>query len=284
MGIINMKEKKYYTADELARLFNIPKQTMLYYDKMGILKPEFVAENEYRYYSTPQYLTLEIILFLRKMDISVPDISKFLENRSRDNILRILDRRKEECLQQIDQARRLIHSLDTYRNTLERSQSLPLNQVLLQNYHDCRMFLTPIPKDKRGGLSTISIRARHVREAFSHCFCKEKPTGWVISGDDFFHHRFSHFSAVVTKSGPPGSDLPCNYVRLGGLYISLHIQGAYFHHGQDSLERMQDFMDKNGLIPDGDVFLFPIISYWVTNNPEEYINSLSVKVVPAGSK
>lgn len=143
-----MKEKKYYTAGELARLFNIPKQTMLYYDKMGILKPEFVAENGYRYYSTPQYLTLEIILFLRKMDISVPDIRKFLENRSRDNILRILDRRKEECLQQIDQARRLIHSLDTYRNTLERSQSLPLNQVLLQNYHDCRMFLTPIPKDK----------------------------------------------------------------------------------------------------------------------------------------
>lgn len=76
-----MKQKEYYTAGELARLFNIPKQTMLYYDKMGILKPEFVAENGYRYYSTPQYLTLEIILFLRKMDISVPDISKFLENR-----------------------------------------------------------------------------------------------------------------------------------------------------------------------------------------------------------
>lgn len=146
------------------------------------------------------------------------------------------------------------------------------------------MFLTPIPKDKRGGLSTISIRARHVREAFSHCFCKEKPTGWVISGDDFFHHRFSHSSAVVTKSGPPGSDLPCNYIRPGGMYISLHIKGAYFHHGQDSLDRMQDFMERNSLVPDGDVFLFPIISYWVTNNPEEYINSLSVKVVPAGSK
>lgn len=28
-----MKQKEYYTAGELARLFNIPKQTMLYYDK-----------------------------------------------------------------------------------------------------------------------------------------------------------------------------------------------------------------------------------------------------------
>lgn len=29
------KEKGYYTAGELAKLFHIPKQTMLYYDKMG---------------------------------------------------------------------------------------------------------------------------------------------------------------------------------------------------------------------------------------------------------
>lgn len=57
--------KEYYTAGELAKLFGIPKQTMFYYDKMGLLTPEFVAENGYRYYAMPQYLTLEIILFLR---------------------------------------------------------------------------------------------------------------------------------------------------------------------------------------------------------------------------
>ena len=32
------KEKDYYTAGELAKLFHIPKQTMLYYDKMGNTK------------------------------------------------------------------------------------------------------------------------------------------------------------------------------------------------------------------------------------------------------
>lgn len=126
---------------------------MLYYDKMGILKPEFIAKNGYRYYSTPQYLTLEIILL--KMDISVPDIREFLRDRSRDNILKILDKKKAECLQQIQEAQHLINSLDVYRKVLESSQTLPLNQVLLQSYHDCRMFLTPIPKDKRGGLSPL---------------------------------------------------------------------------------------------------------------------------------
>lgn len=57
-----MKRNDFYTAGQLAQLFAIPKQTMEYYDKMGILKPAYIAENGYRYYATQQYLTLEIIV------------------------------------------------------------------------------------------------------------------------------------------------------------------------------------------------------------------------------
>ena len=52
--------KLYYTAGELADLFELPKQTLLYYDKMGILSPEFISENNYRHYSLKQYLILEV--------------------------------------------------------------------------------------------------------------------------------------------------------------------------------------------------------------------------------
>ena len=52
----------FFTAGELATLFNIPKQTLLYYDRIGLLSPEFIAENGYRHYSLTQYLILEIIV------------------------------------------------------------------------------------------------------------------------------------------------------------------------------------------------------------------------------
>lgn len=77
-------KKEYYTAGELAKLFGIPKQTMFYYDKMGLLTPEFVAKNGYRYYAMPQYLTLEIILFLRNW------ISLSLTSRSFWSIARVI--------------------------------------------------------------------------------------------------------------------------------------------------------------------------------------------------
>ena len=103
-------KKEYYTAGELAKLFGIPKQTMFYYDKMGLLTPEFVAENGYRYYAMPQYLTLEIILFLRKLDISVPHIKEFLEHRSRDEILNILKEREVLCRKTLAETTELLSS------------------------------------------------------------------------------------------------------------------------------------------------------------------------------
>lgn len=112
-------KKEYYTAGELAKLFGIPKQTMFYYDKMGLLTPEFVAKNGYRYYAMPQYLTLEIILFLRKLDISVPHIKEFLEHRSRDKILGILKERESLCKQTLSETQQLLAAISCYRKTLE---------------------------------------------------------------------------------------------------------------------------------------------------------------------
>ena len=63
---MSKNSESFFTAGELATLFNIPKQTLLYYDKMNLLTPEFIAENGYRHYSLKQYLLLiyENLIFL----------------------------------------------------------------------------------------------------------------------------------------------------------------------------------------------------------------------------
>lgn len=275
-----MNTKNYYTTGELAKLFDIPKQTMFYYDKMGLLTPEFVAENGYRYYTTTQYLTLEIILFLRRLDISVPDIKKFLHHRSKEEIIKILAEKEADCRKAIKETEKLCQSVSAYRARLEHSQELPVNQVFLENLPACRMYLSPIPKNRRGGFDAITIRAKHVQEVFAHAFCKDEPTGWVIAKDDFFKEEFKHSSAIVTRSGTEGSGYPCNFTRPAGLYCTILTKGAYFLHAKEAYDRLMKFMEINALIPDGDVFLFPVVSYWAVNDPDEYINSLTVKVSP----
>ena len=78
MGI---NKTELFTPGELAALFNISKQALLFYNRHNLLVPEYIAENGYRYYSLKQYFQLEIIVNLRKLDFSINDIKNTWKKR-----------------------------------------------------------------------------------------------------------------------------------------------------------------------------------------------------------
>ena len=41
--MINKDKRKYFTAGELAAIFNISKQSLLYYDKVNLLSPKMAT-------------------------------------------------------------------------------------------------------------------------------------------------------------------------------------------------------------------------------------------------
>lgn len=43
--------KNYYKISEFAALCGLSRDTLLHYDRIGILKPAFVAPSGYRYYT-----------------------------------------------------------------------------------------------------------------------------------------------------------------------------------------------------------------------------------------
>ena len=71
-----MKEPidNYFTTGELAKLCKIPRKTLLYYDSLGLITPEVIEENGYRYYKRTQLFALELILTMRKLDIPLAEI------------------------------------------------------------------------------------------------------------------------------------------------------------------------------------------------------------------
>ena len=278
-----MSQKLYYTTGELSNLFKIPKQTMFYYERTGLLRPEFIAKNGYRYYDIPQYLTLEIILFLRKLNIPVPEIKKFLANRSVDHLLSLLEKKELDCKAVIASQQELVDELQQYRDFLLRSRNILLNQILLESLPEEYMFLSKIPEGMRGGTGAITVRAAHVKKVFSRSFVKDRPTGWIVRKEDFFAGHCDHSSAVATVFGSCRPDYPCNFTRPAGLYVSLHLKGAYFYNASKALRMIRSFLEKNELTPVSDVYVFPVISYWTTNDPDEYINTISIQVAPLKS-
>ncbi|MGI5936630.1 MAG: MerR family transcriptional regulator [Oscillospiraceae bacterium] len=114
-----MYEPVYYTVGELAKTYGLPISTLRFYDKHGIFVPEYRDPNNgYRYYSSRQLLTLDLILFLREIGVSAGMIPGLLKNvSSRSELMTKLSRHK------IDIEKR-IAALTAVRRRLERLEEI----------------------------------------------------------------------------------------------------------------------------------------------------------------
>ena len=60
-------ENHYFKTAEFAALCGVRKDTLLHYDHIGLLKPQWVGENGYRYYAAQQLRTYDLIAALRRL-------------------------------------------------------------------------------------------------------------------------------------------------------------------------------------------------------------------------
>ena len=121
-----MKSKKYFSSGEFAKLTGVNKRTLHYYNDIGLFKPRFIGENGYHYYSGNQFASLELILILRKVGLSIEEIQAYFSNTGPDSFREMMERKK----QLIDDSIRQLLSIRTFLN--KKSERI---QLALQAKH-----------------------------------------------------------------------------------------------------------------------------------------------------
>ncbi len=100
-----------YTVKQLSTLAGVSPRTLHYYDEVGLLKPESVGANGYRYYGDDSALRLQQILFYREMDLPLEEIRKIMGRRGFDALAALQDHRKA-LEQKVARMNRLIQTVD----------------------------------------------------------------------------------------------------------------------------------------------------------------------------
>ena len=78
-----------FMAGEMAKLHGISKQTLLYYDSIGLLKPKEKDKfNKYRYYTLDQFDELDVIICLKTLGLQLKEIKNYLK-KTKAEIIRI---------------------------------------------------------------------------------------------------------------------------------------------------------------------------------------------------
>lgn len=100
-----------YTVKKLAKLSGISIRTLRFYDAIGLLKPAFYGDNNYRYYQEEQILMLQQILFYRELGFSLHDIQRIISSDDFNKIDALISH-KQILEQSLDRTKKLIKTID----------------------------------------------------------------------------------------------------------------------------------------------------------------------------
>jgi DNA-binding transcriptional MerR regulator len=100
-----------YTVKNLAKLSGVSVRTLHFYDEIGLLKPAYYGDNNYRYYEEEQLLMLQQILFFREIGFPLTDIQRILSSNDFDKI-EALESHKIILEKDLERAQMLIKTID----------------------------------------------------------------------------------------------------------------------------------------------------------------------------
>lgn len=100
-----------YTVKKLATLSGISIRTLRFYDTIGLLKPAYYGDNNYRYYKEEQVLMLQQILFYRELGFPLNDIQRIIGNDDFNKIDALISH-KQVLTQSLDRTKKLLETID----------------------------------------------------------------------------------------------------------------------------------------------------------------------------
>ncbi|MGY3778549.1 MerR family transcriptional regulator [Isobaculum melis] len=132
----------HYSIQKMATLLNISKQTLRYYDTLGLVSP-MRKENNYRYYTEQDKDDLTCILLLKIGGFTLEETALILKNRrniaspekSLENSKQLLHHKKHELSRKISSLQGIVALMETIMVSLDQQDNCSeINALVNQLY------------------------------------------------------------------------------------------------------------------------------------------------------
>lgn len=126
--------EKGYTVGQVSKITGVSKDTLRFYDKIGLLKPKYVdPNNHYRYYTYDQFWSVDIINCCRSLDIPLEKIRQILRTNDNKQVLELLYEQREEAVRKREYFKRIVEDVDWYSAQQERMRkTIALGEIRIK--------------------------------------------------------------------------------------------------------------------------------------------------------
>ena len=271
------KNKEWvFTTGEFAKLCGVSKQTLLYYDRVGIFKPEYVRENGYRLYTYPQFETFNVIATLREMGTPIQEIKAYLDRRNPEAFIQLFERQKAELEDTLQNLHRVHHMMETKINTTRLAQEVDCETVILEQQPECLLVLSQSMRtwEER---EYLLILTEHLNTC-SHkkLYCGHS-IGTMLKWDHLMSGNYEDCTyCFYTQVLEPFDLLPLHR-KPAGLYAAAYHRGSY-DSIDEAYERIVTFVHSEGLSVGPYSYEDSLLDEVTNQDISGYLTKISIKI------
>lgn len=268
-----MKDK--FMIGELANIFNISTDTLRYYDKIDLLKPDYNEQNKYRYYSIRKFFLLSRILFLKNLNIPLEEIKLYLENQNSSHLMDLLKNKDQAIDREIERLQNMKLKINSKVSLIHEAETY-LNKIRIRRIPERRGVFIDIENVEDDVERKRSFTAH---ESFL------KVSSWLIEGQIYTalkmedvrnrqYEQYQYFIEVLSGEGTLETELK----RIPEMiYACLIFSGAYSEIDR-AYNQLLEWIHMNAYEVAGDSIEKNILDYGFTSSEDEYISEIQIPI------
>lgn len=272
--------KASFLIGEIANLFGISKQTLIHYDRIGLLSPSEVQPNGYRYYSLSQVATLEVIMTLKETGMPLGEIRDYLENRNIEQCTKLLEKQSAIIDKKMEMLRRTRLKIQTKLGELKKySQTGLREEPFFVDMPPLTVLTVDVHETDSSDLD-VSIAIKQLvdmvnsdEQLYVYAY---RPIGVRCAKEDMLARQFNRLRSVlmVVDDAAEREDI----VRIApGRVACIHYTGPY-HLAHEPYEALISFIEENGYEMCGDSIELPLIDAFVVADEQDYVTEIQIPV------
>ena len=267
--------QKYLTAGEFASLCGVKKDTVFYYDEMGLLKPFLVDERGYRYYVWPQFFTFCIITALKEIRMPLSEIKDYLDKEhSVEYFYSTLQEKKKELARE---KKRIDHLYRLVRNTirkLEYARNIVPGQMEILELPEEYFLVADLSVPDGAPNDILEEYRNYLLKLTGSDFHEELLGGTIIMQEDFEDDIFIcryHYFKIPHHFKKSGFDKPA-----GTYAVEYHLGSE--KSIPDTYRSMKQKIKALGFRIAGNAYEEDIINQVLEKNPDKHLTKLSIQI------
>ncbi|MFY3791056.1 MerR family transcriptional regulator [Ureibacillus sp. MALMAid1270] len=273
---MNNKGVNYLTTGEFAKLCKVNKQTLFYYDQIGLLSPIYKNEKGYRYYSIKQIELFYVIDLLKELGMSLSEIQKYSKNKSPESFLALMYQQKEEIVKKRKEIEMKEKLIETKIALLEESLNMDFDQITLQHLPDKTLYLSRnienITDDE-----FVEVISEFIGEINEAQLDTGYPIGGITKREHVMNGDYSNYSYLYIEQPHPKEGYPYFKAVKGDFLIGYHVGddktiGRAYERLFSELERLELNMGDH-------VFEEYVYDTLVTNQKEHYVTKIMMQII-----